>query len=444
MPYSQSLDLCFEASIGAGGLAGAQYDAALDAAAKGVSSLRRAFEKGELAFLNLPARRDDLEGLRTAAAKFARGASDIVVLATGGSSLGGQAVVQLTGWQTPGVVTSAQTGMPRLHFMDNLDPVSLDAAFAGLDLKATRFLVISKSGKTAETVMQMIAAIEALNAQGLDWNIAGHFLAISAPEGANGDNALRRLCALHDIPVLDHDRDIGGRFSVLSAVGMVPALLAGVDAQALREGAAQVLDTVLNAPDMAAIPPAAGAAATIAMARHRGASVSVMMAYADRLACFTGWHAQLWAESLGKEGKGTTPLRALGPVDQHSQLQLFLDGPPDKLFTIITCDVARLGPVVPISFSGDPLVGYLAGKSVGDLVDCAQRATIQTLADRGRAVRVINIDALNERTLGALFMHFMLETVIAGHMLGVSVFDQPAVEEGKRLARDCLAGGLEK
>ena len=183
-----------------------------------------------------------------------------------------------------------------------------------------------------------------------------------------------------------------------------------------------------------------GAALSVALAQTRGKTMSAMMAYADRLEKFTRWYVQLWAESLGKAGKGTTPLAALGPVDQHSQLQLFIAGPRDKLFTIVTTDVAGRGPKMApalAKLAGEP--GF-SGKTIGDLVAAQGRATAETLAKNGCPVRVIHMPSLDEKNLGELLMHFMLETIIAARLLGVDPFDQPAVEEGKLLAKQYLAG----
>jgi glucose-6-phosphate isomerase len=165
----------------------------------------------------------------------------------------------------------------------------------------------------------------------------------------------------------------------------------------------------------------------------------VVMAYADRLERFTRWYVQLWAESLGKDGKGTTPIGALGPVDQHSQLQLFIAGPRDKLFTIITVGTAGRGPRIEAEFAklcGEP---DFAGKTIGDLVAAQGRATAETLAKNGCPVRTIHLERLDATSLGELLRHFMLETIIAAHLLGVDAFDQPAVEEGKVLAKKYLA-----
>jgi glucose-6-phosphate isomerase len=222
-------------------------------------------------------------------------------------------------------------------------------------------------------------------------------------------------------------------------VGLLPAAVLGLDAEAIRAGAAEALKPLLAKRSESTVPFVQGAAVSVAAATH-GKPITVLLAYADRLERFTKWWVQLWAESLGKAGKGTTPVAALGPVDQHSQLQLWLAGPRDKLFTVISTGTAGRGPQIgkPLAEkAGEP--GF-AGKTVGDLVAAQARATADTLAKNGCPVRTIRIERLTESTLGALMMHFMLETIVAAHLLGVDPFDQPAVEEGKVLAKRYLAG----
>ena len=238
--------------------------------------------------------------------------------------------------------------------------------------------------------------------------------------------------------MLDHDTGIGGRYSALTNVGLLPAAILGLDVAAVREGAGLALAPVLAKKPAAQVPAAVGAALSVALSASK--SISVLMAYCDRLQRFTHWYVQLWAESLGKGGKGTTPVAALGPVDQHSQLQLFIGGPRDKLFTVITVDGAGNGPRIDgelARLAGEP---GLAGKTIGDLVAAEGRATTETLAKNGCPVRTIRISKLDEESLGELIMHFMLETIIAAHLLGIDAFDQPAVEEGKVLAKKYLTG----
>src|SRR6185312_8456822 len=245
--------------------------------------------------------------IRDAAGKFG-GASDIVLLGTGGSSLGGQTLTQLAGYAVPGV-DKLRKG-PRVHFMDNLDAGTFEAMLGALPLATTRFVAISKSGGTAETLMQTIAALSACKKAGAD--AAKNFLGISEPAKAGKRNGLRDLLGKHNVAMLDHDPGVGGRFSALTNVGLLPATALGLDIGAIRKGAAAALAPVLAKKPAADIPAAVGAALAVSLAETKSKSISVMMAYADRLERFTHWYVQLWAESLGKNGKGTTPLAAPG------------------------------------------------------------------------------------------------------------------------------------
>jgi len=245
-------------------------------------------------------------------------------------------------------------------------------------------------------------------------------------------------CSKRPTPILDHDPGIGGRYSVLSNVGLLPAMLAGLDVAALREGAGETLDAALDAATPRESAPALGAAIGVGLSEQHGIGTTVILPYVDLLAHFGLWFRQLWAESLGKDGRGTTPIRAMGTVDQHSQLQLYLAGPADKMFTLVTSDIAGSGPIVPRDLASDPSLAYLTGKRMGDLLDAEQRATEQSLIRNGRPTRRFHIARLDEKTLGGLLMHFMLETIIAADLFGVNAFDQPAVEEGKVIARQYL------
>ncbi len=436
MSYTQSVERALQSGIGEGGVPGRAWLDQLRRAEEALIALRAAYDSGSLALLMLPSRTDDLVPLAELALKLAS-ATDVVFLGTGGSSLGGQALAQLADYRVEGL-DSLRT-KARLHFLDNLDPITLERLLGKLPLETTKFVAISKSGGTAETLMQTIAVISALQKGGLGDDIPEHFFGLTEPAGKK-PNGLRTLLGAKGCTILDHDPNIGGRFSVLSNVGLLPALVLGLDAAEIRAGARDVLGPVLARRPARDIPPAAGAALSAAAASD-GRTMRVMVAYADRLERFTRWWVQLWAESLGKNGKGAAPIAALGPVDQHSQLQLWLDGPRDKLFTVITTGIEGKGPLMDPVLAAAVGEADFAGKTVGDLVAAQGRATADTLAKNGRPVRTIHVDTLNERAIGALLMHFMLETVIAAHLLGVDPFDQPAVEEGKILAKRYLAGG---
>jgi glucose-6-phosphate isomerase len=434
MPVRQSIDSARAERIGAHGVTAAAFDDALARSAAALDWIRARHADGTLPLLRLPERHEDIHAIRTAGARLASDASDIVILGTGGSSLGRQTLAQLADYAVEGA-GSFRNG-PRLHFMDNLDPDTYTALLKRMPLATSRFVAISKSGGTGETLMQITAAIAAVKAAGLAIKIPDLFLALTEPAKGGKRSGLRVLCDEYKIAMLEHDPGVGGRFSVLTNVGLLPAVAVGLDIDAIRSGAAEALRPILDRRAPAEVPAAVGAALAVAI----GKPIAVLMAYADRLERFTRWYVQLWAESLGKDGKGTTPIAARGPVDQHSQLQLFIAGPRDKLFTVVTTGVAGRGPKIPAdlaTLSGEP---DFAGKTMGDLVAAQGRATAETLAKNGCPVRTLHVERLDEASLGELLMHFMLETIIAAHLLGVDPFDQPAVEEGKVLAKQYLKG----
>ena len=417
LPFSVSLELALE---GAGSAEAQLYQPALAEAEAAVADLRKAYESGSLELLRVPERRDDLDAAAEAAAKLRENTSAICVLGIGGSSLGGQALAELIPFGA----------LRKVHFFDNPDPFTFKAALASFDLKTTRFVAISKSGGTAETLMQTLAAADAIEKAGGGKYLKQHFLCITEPK----PSPLRAFAESIGCPTLDHPVGVGGRYSVLTVVGLLPAILMGLNAYAIRHGANAVLQQMLNGQS----PAASGAALHHALARAGRLRETVLWSYADALKTFGPWWRQLWAESLGKDGKGSTPVATLGPVDQHSQLQLFLDGPGEALYTIVSTDMKGEGPVVPRERASALKLDYLAGKTLGDLVSVEARATAETLHAKGRPVRQIHVPKTDERGFGALFMHFMLETIIMGRLMRVDPFDQPAVEEGKVLARRYL------
>jgi glucose-6-phosphate isomerase len=304
----------------------------------------------------------------------------------------------------------------------------------GKKLKSTRFLLISKSGTTPEIMAQTLMVIEALNKDGGADAVARQCIAICEP----GENPLGYIADKWGIERLAHNPDIGGRYSGLSLVGALPALIAGIDMKAVREGAREVLEDTLNNPESG---PRVSAAMTHALSDVSGVQMNVLMPYAKQLEPFTHWYRQLWAESIGKEGRGSTPVNALGPIDQHSQLQLWLDGPNDKYFTLIINREVDKSPMMDVGIADFiPELDYLKNHKISDVVQAEAHATAKTLADRGKFLRCLYIDKLDEKTIGALLMHFMLETIITCHLLGVNPFDQPAVEHGKKLTKMYLKG----
>jgi glucose-6-phosphate isomerase len=437
---SQSVEGCLESRIGSAGLPQASLAANLAKIEPRLESLRAAHANATLPLLRVPEWRDDIPLAREALSRLTHGARTLVFFGTGGSSLGGQMLAQLGGWGIPGDDKHGSESRPRTRFYDNLDARTLELALSGLDLKTTRFVVISKSGGTPETLVQIVAAIEAVRQANLADRIPELFLAVTEPKIEGRANGLRALCEHFGIPTLDHDPNIGGRFSALTNVGLLPALARGLDVEALRAGARSVVEAMLKAKRAGDFAPAVGAAVAIGLAKERGIRATVMLPYADRLSRFAAWYVQLWGESLGKNGEGTTPVAALGPVDQHSQLQLYLDGAPQHLITVVRENCVGRGPRVAADLAKLAGADYLARHAAGDLVAAQQRAIPEALTAHGRPVRTIDLEALDEATLGALMMHMMLETILSAHLLGVDPFDQPAVESGKMLTRRYLAG----
>jgi glucose-6-phosphate isomerase len=436
MAVIQSIELARERRIGKHGISDAALESALKRADEALDWLRARHADKKLRLLHLPAETADIAATEAAAKMLRNGASDIVFLGTGGSSLGGQTLAQLADYAVPGL--GALREGPRVHFMDNLDPLTFGAFLKKLPLVTTRFVAVSKSGGTGETLMQTAAALQAVKAAGLEARIPELFFGLSEPAKSGRRNGLRELLA--GVPFLEHDTGVGGRFSVLSNVGLLPAAVLGIDIRAIRKGAAKAIAPVLAGKSAADVSFAVGAALGVSLDHDKAKAISVMMAYADRLEKFTKWYVQLWGESLGKNGRGTTPVAALGPVDQHSQLQLYIAGPRDKLFTVITTSVAGLGPAIDAALATRAGEADFAGKTIGDLVAAQGRATAETLAKNGCPVRTIHVEALDAESLGELLMHFMLETIVAAQLFGVDAFDQPAVEEGKVLAKKYLAG----
>jgi glucose-6-phosphate isomerase len=443
MTVTHSISGCLEEAIGSAGLQRHELGCWLDKLRPPLDKLSREARQRSLPHIGVLYEKDDIAEARAAYDRLVEGADVVVIFGTGGSSLGGQALAQLGGWFIPGDDRTGKNGRPRLRFYDNLDALSLSKGLDILNLERTRFVVISKSGGTAETLSQALIAIDRVKRQGLEAKLPELFLALTEPEKPGVANGLRELMTTLGAPILSHRTDIGGRYSAFTNVGMIPAFARGLDFEAFRAGGRAVVEQLEDAKgDPLQFPPAVGAALAVAFARERGVKVNVLMPYADRLARFSHWYVQLWAESLGKnDSEGTTPVGALGPVDQHSQLQLYLGGAQHHLMTIIRhASVPEVDtPPIPADLADLAGAPYLAGHTVGELVLAQTQAIGDAFIAHKRPVRIIEIERLDEWTLGWLMMHYVLETILAASLLGVDPFDQPAVELGKRLTKDYLA-----
>ncbi len=374
---------------------------------------------------------------RTRVVDFARSVQgsydDVVVLGIGGSSLG--AVALRTALLPP--AWNARTveqrgGRSRLHVLDNVDPRTIAGVLSVVSLPRTVFVVISKSGGTIETLAQYLVVRERLAQAGLD--AARHLVFVTDP--ARG--ALRAIAGRDGIPAFDVPPNVGGRFSVLSPVGTLPAALCGIDVEALCAGAMVMRDATMGA-ELAA--NASGLFATLQWRAHThaGQGQHVMMPYSDALRDLAPWFVQLWAESLGKcdvDGLhvGPTPIASVGATDQHSQVQLFMEGPADKTVTFVRVDSSADDVEIPRLEAGERAMAFLGGHSLGELLDIECRSTASALARAGRPSMSMTVGAADAWHLGGLMMWLMQATTIAGALYRVNPLDQPGVELGKRLA----------
>ncbi len=428
MLYQQDISGFLQNKVGERGIHRIDLERALLQAEKAQSQIREKFAQGAYPFLQQALEDKDFALWEPCGKAFQENYEAFLILGTGGSSLGAKTLVPLYQGDI-----GAPFQKPLLYFLENVDPHTLLTLFNHLPLSKTGIIAISKSGTTAETLAQLLSCEALWKEKGLEQDFYQHTLIITEPKSS----PLRRFAQSHNIPCLDHNPHIGGRFSVFSLVGLLPASIAGIDSRKIRQGGSRILMQFLqNAPSE--VPPVIGAASLFALQTERGMTQTVLMPYIDRLASFGLWFRQLWAESLGKEGHGTTPIRAMGTVDQHSQLQLYLEGPKDKTFTLLNFQNYPDKEKGPTLSPFDSDLAYFQTAALGDLLGAEERATYQSLMNYGCPVRRITFDKLNEEVLGGLLMHFMLETLLMGELMGIDPLTQPAVEESKRLTREYL------
>jgi glucose-6-phosphate isomerase len=413
-----------------GGVAAADWSAAPDALRRAQAGLERRRSAGELGFLALPTD-DELHKQSTGFAAKARGRfDDIVVLGIGGSALGPIALrtaLLKPAWNSLG--NAERGGQPRMHVLDNVDPHTISSLLARLSLDRALFVVTSKSGGTAETMSQYLIVRERLAQANLEPK--DHLVFVTDP--AKG--ALREIASREGIPALDIPSAVGGRFSILTPVGILPAALVGIDTRQLLAGARDIADRCKT--DALAENPAGVFATLQYLADTKlGRHIQVLMPYSDRLRDIADWFVQLWAESLGKHkpdgtSVGGTPLAALGATDQHSQVQLFMEGPPDKTVTFITVAETGADISIPSLHRDVKELAYLGGHRLGELLAIEQQATAGALARRGRPNMTLRVDKIDAWHLGALFMLLECATIHAGMLYGIDPLNQPGVELGK-------------
>jgi len=360
---------------------------------------------------------------------------DLVVLGIGGSALGLRALA--TALRPPywnHLPPEKRAGRPRLWVMDNVDPAEFAALLDLVNPKRTLFNVISKSGETAETMSQFLIALDLLrDCVGKEWK--KHLVVTTDAK----TGILRPFVQAEGLESFAVPDGVGGRFSVLSPVGLFGAAMIGMDVEALLAGAAE-MDKRCSETAFEKNPAAQGAAVQIGLYR-KGKPMSVMMPYAAALRDVADWFRQLWAESLGKtrpDGTqvGPTPVKALGVTDQHSQVQLYREGPNDKVFTILAVEDFGIELPIPDAPAGVAGLKYLAGRSMDELFHAEERATVWalTVLSQRPTVRIV-LPSVTPHTVGQLLYLLEVQTSVAGEMLGASTYNQPGVEAGKEATR---------
>lgn len=374
---------------------------------------------------------------------------DVVLLGIGGSSLGAKTLMgALTNSEWNSMSKEERKGYPKMHVLENIDPDHFSEVVDRLDLKKTLVLVVSKSGKTPETSATFLNMQERLkNTVGAE-NLKDHIVAITDKNPAS--SVLKAECDATGIKTFVVPDDVGGRYSVMSDVGIVPAAMMGVDIKSLLKGAADASKEYLSTENL----DSNLAAKQAIVHKHfydKGKAYQVIMPYSDKLALTSDWFAQLWAESLGKAQKadGTvvhanyTPIRAIGAVNQHSELQAWREGAKDKVFTMVT--VKEFNNSLPIT--KDPAnvpeaLAYMKRNTVGELINEEAKATMQVLSNVDKHpvvnIELPKVDAYN---IGKMLQTFMIETALVGELEGlhINTFLQPAVEEGKVITKKSMA-----
>ncbi|HET9986619.1 MAG TPA: glucose-6-phosphate isomerase [Longimicrobiales bacterium] len=441
MPERVALDFnnMLAPRLGGGrGIEPARLDAMAERFRGAHAEVRRRREAGELGLFDPPYDTAILDEVRKFGDGLGQAFETIVVLGIGGSALGAVALrdaLVAPFWNE--LDDEARSFYPKLYVLDNVDPTTIGPFLDRLDLGKTLFDVVSKSGSTPETMAQLLIVRDRLAREFDEDGVRRHLLFTTDPD----KGALRRLAREERIATLPVPPNVGGRFSVFTPVGLLPAALVGGDVAALLEGARE-MDRRCATDALAENPAALFAVLQYLADTERHAPIHVMAAYSDRLYATADWFRQLWAESLGKRKSrsgedvfaGPTPLHARGATDQHSQLQLWIEGPFDKTVTFLTVGDFAEDVEIPRAYEAVESLAYLGGHTLGELLHAEQAATALALADRGRMNMTIELPRLDAHTLGQLLMMLQIATVYAGELYGVDPLDQPGVELGKQLA----------
>ncbi|MCX7653429.1 MAG: glucose-6-phosphate isomerase [Fervidobacterium sp.] len=398
-----------------------------------VSDFLRRFDENKPGFVNAVLTRKWIDSVNELS-DFLFTFDNIVVLGIGGSALGNIAIQNaLRPFNWNSMNSEERNGYLRVFVVDNVDPDYIASVLDSINLKMTLFNIISKSGTTAEPMANYLIIRGILEASGLDPK--EHIVFTTDPE----KGVLRRIGRSEGIRMLDIPPDVGGRFSVLTPVGLLSAKAAGVDIEEMIIGARDAYEKTVKTPFWQ--NPAALLAVIHYLHYKKGRNISVMMAYSNKLYHLADWYRQLWAESLGKmydnDGNrvnvGQTPIKALGAVDQHSQVQLYNEGPDDKIITFLKTEKFEREITIPKLHENEPELVYLGGKRLSTLLNSEQLGTQLALAKHGRPSITVTFPQIDEYHIGQFFMYYEIATAITGDLLNVNPYDQPGVELGKKI-----------
>lgn len=419
------------ARLGANGIDESDIARGADAFRAAAKAVRE--NRGNMKWRELPYNQNEIVTAIEAVAEDVRARADsFVVLGIGGSALGPIAVQQALNHPHYNELPKAKRNGPKLYVEDNIDPERLAALMDVIDPATTVFNVITKSGGTSETMSQLLIITDLLHRlYGED--ISAHLIATT--DAAKGN--LIKIAKRENLTTFIVPDGVGGRFSELCPVGLVAAAVCGIDIRELLAGAAYMDELTSN--DDHTRNPAYMLAALQYIAMNKGCNISVMMPYADSLKYMADWYAQLWAESLGKRVSrdgaavyaGQTPVKALGVTDQHSQVQLYTEGPFDKVITFIGVDNYRTVTAIPEGYTDIPDVAFLGGHTQNELIKAEQSATEYAVLKSGHLSHTITLPEVNAFTVGELLYFFEVMTAFAGELLNIDAFNQPGVEEGK-------------
>lgn len=402
----------------------------VDKAFKTVSANRGT---GMMGWTELPYNQAEVvEDIIATAKNIRKNFESFVVLGIGGSALGPTAVFQSLCHLRHNELPAKRRKAPKFYVEDNVDPERMASLLDILDLKKTMFNVVTKSGATSETMSQYLIIMDILKSKFGD-KASEHMIATTSSEKGN----LIKIAKEEGLKTFYIPDGVGGRFSELCPVGLLPAAVLGIDIKAMLSGAAY-MDKLCKTKDLRK-NPALIAALLQYMSMKKGKNISVMMPYSDGLRYIADWYCQLWGESLGKAEDlngntvyaGQTPVKALGVTDQHSQIQLYREGPFDKVITLIGVENFRAEVTISEGCKDIPDVNFLCGHTMSELINSERKATEYALTTANRPNCTIIVPEINAFTVGEILYMFELETAYVGAMLNVNTFNQPGVEGGK-------------